>query len=273
MDLRDIIVHLDKTDAASLRLEAAIGLAARFGARLTGLFAMADANVPSLSSRDRLQFVARRSAEVEMTFRERTTAAGLDAEWQTAVSVTDVQVIQNVVAEARRVDLIILGQHDPQKADGSVPPELVEDVTIRSGRPVLVFPAFGLVREPGRRILITWNGSREAVRALNDAMPFLVQAQEVVVLTLVPTGQGGAGANEAAPGEIVDHLSRYGVKARPERLAFNQASISPAERLLSHLADSGTDLLVMGAPGQAQTRRSLTRQVLSRLTTPLLVSY
>ena len=80
-----------------------------------------------------------------------------------------------------------------------------------------------------------------------------------------------------APDALVTHLSEHGVTATGDRLVFDPSSIEPAERLLSYLADSGADLLVMGAAGQQQGRlaakRSLTRQVLVRMTVPILLSY
>jgi nucleotide-binding universal stress UspA family protein len=107
----------------------------------------------------------------------------------------------------------------------------------------------------------------------------LAVADEATVLALAP----GAAARRSgvveppAPDALVGHLTKHGVTANGDRLVFDPSSIEPAERLLSYLADTGADLLVMGAAGQqlgrSAAKRSLTRQVLIKMTVPVLLSY
>lgn len=272
MVVRELLVHLDAQPAAGPRLDLALTLAARLGARLIGLFAAADTNVQGMSSQSRHELLARTVAGAEPAFRDRAVAAGVAAEWVMKVPVDDVAVAAELIHAARLVDLAVLGQFDPARADGAIPPTLVEQTVMRSGRPVLVIPFAGAFPVVGRRAIVAWNGSREAARAVNDSLPLLAGAEEVAVLALAPTGRSREFSQDTST-RIVRHLAEHGVAAAADRLAFEAARIGAAERLLSHLADFGADLLVMGAWPRAGERNSLTTGVLARITVPVLLSY
>jgi nucleotide-binding universal stress UspA family protein len=199
-------------------------------------------------------------------------AAGVAAEWVMKVAVDDVAVGAEFIHAARLVDLAVLGQFDPASANGAIPPTLVEQTVMRSGRPVLVVPFAGTFRTVGRRAVIAWNGSREAARAVNDALPLLADAEEVTVLALSPAKRPRR-EPEPSPAGIVRHLAEHGVAAVPDRLVFQAKEIDAAERLLSHLADFAADLLVMGGWPRSGERNSLTTGVLARTTVPMLLSY
>jgi nucleotide-binding universal stress UspA family protein len=279
MTLRHLLVHLDKSEAAALRADVAIALAKRFDARLTALYAVCDPDVPGLASRNRYVFVERAAGKAQAAFRLHASASGIDVDWQADIGASDLQVSRAVVLRSREADLVVLGQFDPETADGSVPEALVEHTVLHAGRPVLVVPYAGRFHAFGRRAVVAWNGSREAARAMHDALPLLAVADEVTALALAPKSdaRGSAVVEPPAPDGLVRHLAEHGIAATGDRLVFDPSSIEPAERLLSYLADSGADLLVMGAAGQQQGRsaakRSLTRQVLVRMTVPILLSY
>jgi nucleotide-binding universal stress UspA family protein len=279
MTLRDLLVHLDKSEASAVRADVAVALAKRFDARLTALYAVCDPDVPSLASRNRYVFVERAAGKAQAAFRLHASSSGIEADWQADIGASDLQVSRAVVLRSREADLVVLGQFDPETADGSVPEALVEHTVLHAGRPVLVVPYAGHFQAFGRRAVIAWNGSREAARAVHDALPLLAVADEATVLALAP----GAAARRSgvveppAPDALVGHLTKHGVTANGDRLVFDPSSIEPAERLLSYLADTGADLLVMGAAGQqlgrSAAKRSLTRQVLIKMTVPVLLSY
>ncbi|MBL8659073.1 MAG: universal stress protein [Rhodospirillales bacterium] len=272
MAIRDLLIHVDTTPAAGRRLDLAVALAARLEARLIGFFAAADSHVQGLSSLTRQEHLLRVVANAEPSFHERAAAAGVAAEWRSTVPRDDVGVAREVIHAARSVDLVVLGQFDPGSADGALPPTLVEQTVMRSGRPVLVVPFAGTFNAMARRVIIAWNGSREAARALNDALPLLADADEVTVLALAPV-RPASPMGEAASTRIVRHLNDHGIAAKPDRLVFKAREIDPAERLLSHLADCAADLLVMGAWPRTGERNSLTTGVLARTTVPMLLSY
>lgn len=272
MEVRELLVHLDATSAASRRLDLALSLAARLRARLIGFFAAADSHVQGLSSQTRHEQLVRSIAGAAPEFRERADAAGVIADWVTTIPRDDVAVAREVIYAARSVDLAVVGQFDPGSADGSTPPSLVEQTVMRSGRPVLVVPFAGSFVDVGKRVIVAWNGSREAARAVNDALPLLTDAQEITVLALNPARESSSEGG-ASSARIVRHLAEHGIAATADRLVFKAREIDAAERLLSHLVDFGADLLVMGAWPRAGQRNSLTTGVLARTTVPILLSY
>ena len=275
MSFDNLLVHLDHSPACAGRLVAAVSLAKRSSARLTGLYAVSDPHVASAASRNRKVFAAKGVAEIKAMFEEHTRTASLDAHWETMISTNDARVNLDMVRAARSFDLVMVGQFDMNTSDGSIREDMVQQIVLRSGRPVLVIPHAGQFPAIGRRAVIAWNASREAVRAVNDAVPLIANAESVTVLTLDAAGKPRKDVNGPFA-DIVEHLGAHGIEATYERLAFDRHAIDPAERLLSHLADEGADLLVMGAFGdlddRTQTHTGLTVPILRHMTVPVLLS-
>lgn len=277
MTLRHLLLHLDKTEGSAVRADLALALARRFEAKLSALYAVCDPDVPSLASKNRFVFVERAAGKVEASFRIHAAASGVDLDWCSDIGATDVHVSRAVVLRARETDLVVLGRVDPKENDGSVPPALVEDTVLHAGRPVLVVPKAGHFPSFPRRAVVAWNGSREASRALHDALPLLALAEEVTVLALAPATAHDEDVGPAKSDGVIAHLAEHGLAANGDRLLFDPSSVEPADRLMAYLADAGADLLVIGAAGQqvgrSAARRSLTRRILSHLSVPMLLSY
>lgn len=276
MEYRNIVVHVNSSPASERRLDLAMRVAERAGSRLEALFAVADSTLRVVSSRHRLALAAPAAADLEQSFYEAAATKGIVATWQTLVADSVAGVSHDVILRARFADLAVLGQFEPATNDGSVPAELVDQVILRSGTPVLVVPYAGSFPVVGEHILIAWNTSREATRAVRDALPLLAGARQVTVLALAPTGDNNRFGDPDVE-HLLGYLGRHGVRAQAERLVFDPTAINAADRLLSHLADAGADVLVIGGPGvalgKAQAKRSLTLRVLASLTVPMLVSY
>lgn len=276
MRIRDIVVHLDATAAASGRVELACGLARRHGARLVGLFTHAGKTTLGLAPAHQPALLTQGARIAEAAFRRITGAFEIETGWMVEPAAAESAVAQGVIVQAREADLTVLGQPDPRETASGVPSDLIEQTVSHAGRPVLVVPYAGQFQAIGRRVVIAWNGSREAARAVADALPLIDGAEAVSVLSLRAKAAGRLTA--AAPLEgIVAHLTRHGLPAAPDRLVFEANAIEAAERLLSHLADAGADLLVLGAAGRGRaapsTKRSLTSGILARMTIPVLLSY
>lgn len=277
MTFRHLLVHLDQSEASAARADVAITLAQRYQAKLTALYAVCDPDVPGLASRNRYVFVEREAGKAEAAFRLHAANRGIDSDWEANVCANDVQVSRAVVLRTREVDLVVLGQLNPGAVDGTVPEALVDQTILYSGRPVLVVPHSGHFDRLGQRIVIAWNASREATRAVHDALPLLMRAEEVTVLAMMPATTGSKPAAPVTTDALVAHLAEHGISAAPDRLVFDASTIQVGERLLSYLAESSADLLVMGAAGQqtgrAAAKRSLTRQILTQMTVPVLTAY
>jgi len=274
MAIKDILVHVDNTPACARRMEIAVRLATRHEAHLTALFARAFGNLPNLSSGHERE-VDKQREESQQRFEAMAAEAGLSAEFRSADcrSSTDL-VTENLLINARHVDLIVVGQHDSDSDDGSVPDDLAESVVLGGGRPVLVVPYAGEFPTLGERALVAWNGSRESVRAVNDAIPLLTDAKRVNVLALNPS-DGGRIHGDLPSADICLHLSRHGVRAEAQTLSARD--IDAGDMFLSVVADDGADLLVMGAYGQPRLRELVlggaTRQILKQMTVPVLMSH
>ena len=284
MGFKDILVALDSAPAARGRIELAAALAERFGAHLIGLHAALGAEAPrrrgyfdyfdhSLLDPLYREYREKIEAEAERAralFEEIASRHGVSAEWRTASGYPSEVTALN----GRYVDLIVLGQLDPDDPQAMLFRPLPEEVALGVGRPILVVPYAGSWKEIGRRVLVGWDASREATRAVNDAMPLLAGAQTVTILAVDPA-DGSAGHGEVPGADIALHLARHGVRATTE--ATVSAGIGAGNALLSRASDLEADLLVMGAYGHSRVRELLlggaTRTVLESMTLPVLMAH
>src|SRR6516225_10895576 len=280
MSYKDLLVVLDSEASARGRIDVATALAERFAAHIVGLYLLPIPAGPRhfgyydpalLDPFFQLQERAREAADQQHeVFEHATSVCGLSAEWRVIAEGPDA----DAALHARYVDLTILGQLDPDLGEADMIRPRPEHVTLASGRPILVVPYAGHFETVGRRILIGWNATREATRAVNDAMPMLTAADLVTVLTI--DAREGPDAHGELPGaDISLHLARHGVKATIERTV--SAGIPAGDVLLSRAADLGADLLVIGAYGHSRVRELLlggaTRSILRSMTLPVLMSH
>jgi nucleotide-binding universal stress UspA family protein len=125
----------------------------------------------------------------------------------------------------------------------------------------------------GTRVLVAWDGTREANRALHDALP-LIGSAEAVTAMHVGTHEADLDHARSRLERVVRHLQRHGVKARPEETLRGSIAIS---HLLSRIADLGADMLVAGAYHHSQLRETLlggvSRDLLDHMTVPVLMSH
>ncbi|MEO0036247.1 MAG: hypothetical protein RLZZ501_2270 [Pseudomonadota bacterium] len=270
--MKDILVHIDDSPRATVRLEIAIELTKRLDGRLTGLFARIESHRPSAVTHQASPALAAARANGESLFRARTAAAGIAARWWQLSHGEPGHVLSETMFCARFADLVVMGQPEPGRR--VVPARLVEHVILQCGRPVLVIPHAGDFATVGERIAIAWNAGRGAVRALNDAKPLLRHARSVTVLSLRTPPHGDAALPFEVPQvDILDHLAINGIAAESERLAGED--IGKMDMLLSRACDLGADLVVMGTHGSeglSLQRGRGTRFVLEQMTVPVLMS-
>lgn len=273
MAYRDIVVHLGEDGRSPARLDAAIGLAELHESRVTGAYVAPSLAIPEYASdgfppefRERLAAERRqRAEEAERRFGERTAKVSAPAEWR-LFSGDPVEV---VTTNAHYADLTVVGQTDSDDARSTQ--GLADSVVMGAGGPVLVWPCTGSFDLDPATVTVAWNGTREAKRAVSDALPLLRRARKVVVLG-VDTGDG-----THTPGtDICAHLARHGVTAEA-RHTVSTTDIDAGNVLLNAVADDGAGLLVMGAYGRHRMRELLlggmTRDILRRMTVPVLMSH
>ena len=267
---RDILVHLDGTARSMARLELAAGLATRQDGRLTGVFARVDPDKRAIIARRPSDRLSEIMAEAEAAFRQACAGTAVQADWMPMPFGGPDFIIREMAICSRFFDLAVLGQIEEDQA--ILPAELNEEIIRQSGGPVLTVPFAGAFEGVGQCVLIAWNGSREAARAVRDAMPVLAKAAEVRVLGLHLRTVQEAGLPQV---NIIERLRRSGIKATYD--VIPPGEIGTMDMVLSCAADAGADLIVMGAFGDEGIpglgRGAGTRHMLQHMTVPLLMSH
>lgn len=178
---------------------------------------------------------------------------------------------------ARYCDLVVLGQADRDNPPSGTDADLPAYVAMHGGSPALIIPGEGEIKTIGERVLIGWNGSPEARRAVQNALPFLTRAQAAHVALLQPVSHPDEDAIRMAAA-IAAYLERHGIRVNVIRKTCDETTEGEMGTLLLSLAASlSSDLLVMGCYGHLRLRELLlggaTRTVLQSTTIPVLMSH
>jgi nucleotide-binding universal stress UspA family protein len=275
---RDIEVFVDGRGVGNAgTIEFAASLAQQHGAHLTGVFLQPDpvGSPNEMFARGQAMrgVIAKRQAHLRNVeadcrtlFNRMLGRHGILPEWRSIPWFSD----SEAAVHARYGDLAVVARRQAgDRMAGSAGVE--ESLVLASGRPIIVLPPPGT--RPGlRRILVAWNGGREAARAVADAMPLLARAEAVEVLFM---DEGGADLRGHQPGaDIARHLARHQARVEVRRLPAQGKD--PGSLLLSRAADFGADLLVMGAYGHSRLKErvlgGVTRTALREAPLPVLMS-
>ena len=275
--IKDIVVNLgvgEKTNPAS---EYAISAAAAFEAHLTGIAFLYDPIVPISGAGyipgDLIETQERESEAAAKTaidrFNATTDRVGISANSLT-VSASLSGVGDMFSRIARRFDLSIVGQAEPERS--AVEEVIAEAALFESGRPVIVVPY--IQKDPFKldQVMVCWDGSRAAARAIGDAVPLLKQSKRVEIV-IVANERGKE--DEIAGADIAEHLARHDLNVEVKRTVLGDVDV--ADVLLSHAADSGADFMVMGGYGHSRLREfvlgGVTRSIFRTMTLPVLMSH
>lgn len=278
---RTIIAELQTMELAEKVLPVATRLTIAHDAHLIGLHVNSAPYVPpvlgyelpgdileQMRERETRRGVAIRALFDDAIARENS----ISAEWRAPDALTT-DVSDTVLDQARRADLVVTGQVDEDHQKGA-DTELAGTLVLESGRPVLIVPYAGSVRSIGESVFVAWNGSREACRAVFDALPLMTKAKEVRLygVDLLDTRAETPTIHGA---DLAAALARHGIRAVVENASGSAGSV--ANELLSRVADRGSDLLVMGGYGRSRARERVfggaTRDILRSMTVPVLMSH
>jgi len=174
---------------------------------------------------------------------------------------------------ARHADISVLGGPDPTRTTPRFALTF-KSLLLQSGRPVLVVPTGATLPVPPQKVVLAWQPTREATRAVHDALPLLAKASEIDVVMVDPQTTNGHHGEE--PGaDIARHLARHGLAVRV--VALPRTGLSDGASLLRHVQEVGADLLVMGGYGHARWREAVlggaTRDVLEGARKPVFFSH
>lgn len=271
--LKALLVHVDSSPRAAVRLKLAEQLALAHGARAAAAYAVTSALLRYPMAMAAGADMAPMLAEVDAQRIEsarKLFAASVDrshVEWRELGG----PPIADFAREALCADLLVLGQRSADETrDIDVPADFVSSVLIDSGRPAVVLPH--ILTAPPRlaRVLVAWKPTREAARAVTAALPLLLQARQVTVVSF----DEGDTASSGEPG-ILTYLRLHGVQASFRRQVAPETDVGG--QLLSLAADEQADLLVMGCYGHGRTREwvlgGATRTIMQSMTIPVLMSH
>jgi nucleotide-binding universal stress UspA family protein len=259
MAYRDILVYLDPSPGAEDRLRCAAALAQTHLARLIGVDASSDDAFLGAS--------AERAIQIADRFAEAVRAAGIvgefvGSEYPKGVDSPDY---------SHSVDLIVAPRPEGEAkalVRSFVPDQLVSN----SGVPVLVLPQEWTFGPIGQNIVVAWNASREATRAVHDSMPLLKKAHKVTIFAF----SSARSALKASADLMAEHLARHEVTAHVSDWT-NTGDISAVEALFADLDTQDADLIVAGAFGHSRVFEAMfggvSLELLRQPSLPVLMSH
>jgi nucleotide-binding universal stress UspA family protein len=289
MGLRDILVVLDAGPVSEKRLQLATRIARQQEASLSAVFLRSDRAAPSR--------VASRAPQLALT--PGSSSELVAAIWEEAAPRDEGEVLERrfrdcvrciehggewyrldrpdpaaLVSLAKAADLVVMGQVNPHV--GALPSWYrPEEIVVNCGRPVLMVPYIGTYDEVGQRVLVAWDGSREAVRALNDALPIIASARIVTLMVVQPDFRSFQ-SQRVTMQNMRRHMARHDIVAIIDE-TIRGDSTTIHDVLLSRSVDLSADMIVAGAYGRSPIREALiggvSRGLLRHMTVPVLMSH
>lgn len=281
MAYKTILVHLNDPRRAGPVIDAARRVGEQNEAHLIGIYAVPTITIgaPTRVGAGVIETLRHRfheeAAGLRGKFEDAMRGCAVTTEWrmvEARAGLTDSGAL--VADQARTVDLVIAAQTDPTWDDSRML-DFPDRIALESGRPTLIIPNAGRFPTLGTRVMVAWNGSREAVRAVFDALPLLTAAKSVTLLTITRGRIEAEDLDSVPAADIATALARHGVKCELQRSVA--AGLEVEEELLSRAADASADLIVMGCYGHSRLRELVmggaSRGILAHMTAPVLMAH
>jgi nucleotide-binding universal stress UspA family protein len=276
---KTIAVHLDDSDISVSRLAFAISIAKSVDAYLVGIYLPDDVQATRyellrrwdkkalLPAIPKLQSTLQNANRI--VFDQQLSLMQMPGTWMAVHSFADIE------RQGRLVDLVILGQPDPDEERLSFSSRFAQRLILSLGVPVLLSPFNGASMKLGAEAMVAWDGSGEASRAMHDAVPLLLLCKNVTVVTVQELYNSGR-HHLCTPDCAVSALLRHGVKNVSGSVAGIE-NMDTGTILWSRIADACIDFIVMGAYGKGRTRErvlgGVTQTLIEEATVPVLFSH
>ncbi|MBF6024829.1 universal stress protein [Lysobacter niastensis] len=281
--IKDLILPLTATQGDSNAIEAALALATMAQTHLVVLDTVympapipgAWSVAPDASSMQQVYTEVRAMAEAQAArLRDRLGREAVSSEVRLAETV--VGGPRHVAAlHARYADLAVLTSAGDNAGERSAVSAIFSGLLFESGRPVMIVPPKCTGSFPARHVVVAWRPTREATRAVHDAMPWLQMADSVDVLEVEPDPDQRSDDGALPGADIATHLARHGIKVRV--VIHQQRNESVSTALLRHCEQSNATLLVAGGYGHSRFREwvlgGTTRELLQFAHLPVLFSH
>jgi nucleotide-binding universal stress UspA family protein len=276
--LKDVLVNLSVAGRRDPACDYAISVANAFNAHLAGIAIAYDPTGPAIAGgcevmlpgwvEEERSKAAERAKAAAAKFEAATRREGLSAE--TRVLNTTVSKAPHLFAQiARGFDLSLVQQNDlerPEYQDSIITAALFD-----SGRPVLIVPYIQTEGLRLNRVMLCWDGGRNAARAIGDAQPLLARAKAIELVTV----SAHIKSDELREADIALHLARHRLKVEIQNIISTSLDVPNA--ILSHAAETSADLIVMGGYGHSRLREFIlggaTRGILATMTVPTFMSH
>ena len=278
--IKDIVVNLSVRKGENPTADYAVSVAGALEAHVAGVAFVYDLSIPmselgynprgAMDITDELRRENEAAAKAAIDrFAAATARAGVSAEPRMLIASTGNAGVQ-FSRIARRYDLAVVGQTEPNGS--AAESTITENTLFESGRPVIVVPYIHNAQFKLDRVMVCWDGSRPAARAIADAMPLLERAGTIEVV-IIANERGKQDQIEGA--DMGQHFARRGLKVKVNRVMRNNLDV--ANVLLSHSANSDANFIVMGGYGHSRLREfvlgGVTRTILHSMTVPVLMSH
>ncbi|WP_210357279.1 universal stress protein [Sphingomonas beigongshangi] len=271
MSYKSVLVHVGPEPSSAASLAAAEQLARQFDATLIGVAAEA-LEPPATGFEDGLLLqTLREQVEADLAaagqrFQDAVAESGVRTKWLAIPSAPD----RVVALHARGADIIVASR--PADGFGSSLFPSIASLVLDTATPVLVTPSHHHRELEAQRIIVGWKDTRETRRAVSDALPFLLGADQVIVAAICKEGR-----SDEATGleEIVGRLERHGVRAEGRLVPRQQRTVADDLEEIAH--EHAADLLVLGAYGHSRLREwalgGVTQDLIDRSSRYLLFSH
>jgi nucleotide-binding universal stress UspA family protein len=280
MSYKTVLVHCNDRRRVERLMAPAVSLAERFQSHLIGLSVVPPVAIasgqaalgPPIIVDAHCELYRADNPAMRAAFETATRGRGFVAEWRDddagAFGVADC-----ALPYARAADLVIATQTDPEWP-GSDRLDIADRLAMESGRPVLIVPNAGMHSGVGTRVLVAWNGRREAARAAFDALPILRWSDAVKAVWVNPQSERER-TQDIPAADICRALARHGVKCEATEQVAPRGGVG--ETLLACAREMSADLLVMGCYGHARFRELIfggaSRYALTNMAIPVLMSH
>jgi nucleotide-binding universal stress UspA family protein len=274
--IKDVIVNLGLGDRNPAS-EVAVSLGEMFGAHVLGIAFAYEPFIPgAMMGSVPAEFIESQRAEAAAKanaatarFEELARRSGVSSEHR-ILSATLSGASDQLGRLARRFDIVVVGQ--PEREYQAADEIIDEGALFESARPIVVVPFIHRGALKLERVMVCWDGSRAATRAIADSLPLMQKAKQIEVVIVA---NGRAKSDEVPGADLGQHLARHGLKVDVKRIT--SPDIDVASTILSYAADSSTDLIVMGGYGHSRLREfvlgGVTRGILESMTVPVLMSH
>jgi len=272
MTIASVLVHVSDNHRSPVWTEFALRVAERHEAHLIGLFTMAPPQLPTqimgyvppeLIQRYE-QDIAEAAQNAKAAFEKTVDRAAVQTEWRQVGG----HPRESLILHSRYSDLTIIGQFEGDSDPDSE--GLADTLVLSAGGPVLIIPYAGNFNTVAETVMVAWNGTKEAARAVRDALPFMRAASNTYVVCVNAPNE-----DHIAGTDVATYLSRHGVTAEVRNVVAPEISIGDA--ILDAIADYSCDMLVMGGYGHSRLRElafgGVTRLILGQMTVPALLSH